>query len=74
MTEIEQLQMMLNEALNMHQRNLEDCTVAMQHELYKGHHCDFRTTIQAVFDRSWHAIKTNGAHKVQPASDGDPQP
>ena len=46
----------LNRSQTAHHRNLTDVAKAMRED--RGHFCQSRKTIEAVFQRSWDAIKS----------------
>ena len=54
--EIKRLRMELNRALNYHHRNIADVATAMRED--RGHVCQSRKTCEAIFQRSWEAIKS----------------
>lgn len=56
MSEVEQLRMLLEESLNMHQRNLWQSVSALSTSL--GHRCDAYSALQGIAHRSRAALDT----------------
>ena len=57
--ENDRLRNALNDALNAHHRNLGDLADAFRED--RGHHCQSRKALEAIRQRSWHAIKQRDA-------------
>ena len=54
--EVAELRIALNKSLNAHHRNIQQVAKALRED--KGHFCESRKIIEAIFQRSWDAIKS----------------